>query len=54
MSGMKPPHVRILFGASTQLGPGKALIIEAIERSGSISAAARELRMSYRRCWMLV
>lgn len=36
------------------MGPGKADLLEAIERTGSISAAARELGMSYRRSWMLV
>jgi len=36
------------------LGPGKVDLIEAIERSGSISAAAREMGMSYRRAWLLV
>jgi molybdate transport system regulatory protein len=51
---MRPPQIRILFGEATKLGPGKVRIIEAIERTGSISAAARELNMSYRRCWILV
>ena len=36
------------------MGPGKADLLEAIERSGSISAAARALGMSYRRAWLLV
>ncbi len=36
------------------MGPGKADLLEAIARHGSISAAAREMRMSYRRAWMLV
>ena len=41
-------------GADTALGPGKVALMEAIGRSGSISADARELGMSYRRAWMLV
>lgn len=36
------------------LGPGKVDLIEAIDRTGSISGAGRELGMSYRRAWMLV
>jgi molybdate transport repressor ModE-like protein len=36
------------------LGPGKIDLLEAIARKGSISAAAREMDMSYRRAWLLV
>ncbi len=36
------------------MGPGKADLLAAIEATGSISAAARELGMSYKRCWDLV
>ena len=36
------------------MGPGKASLLEAIDRTGSISAAARDLEMSYRRAWLLV
>ena len=48
------PRVRIAMGEGLILGPGKVDLIEAIERSGSISAAAREMGMSYRRAWLLV
>lgn len=54
MMQSKKPSIRILFGASTSLGPGKVALLEAIGRSGSISAAAREMEMSYRRAWLLV
>ncbi|MDP6786721.1 MAG: LysR family transcriptional regulator [Rhodospirillales bacterium] len=47
-------RLRILIGAATSLGPGKADLLEAIVRSGSISAAARAMGMSYRRAWLLV
>lgn len=47
-------QVRILFGSVYPLGPGKASLIEAVGRTGSISAAARELGMSYRRAWQLI
>ena len=36
------------------MGPGKADLLEAIARTGSISAAGRDLGMSYRRAWLLV
>ncbi|MCW5625533.1 MAG: winged helix-turn-helix domain-containing protein [Burkholderiales bacterium] len=36
------------------MGPGKAELLRAIERTGSISGAARDLDMSYRRAWLLV
>lgn len=46
-------RVRILLGGATSLGPGKAALLAAIEETGSISAAARKLAMSYRRAWLL-
>ena len=36
------------------MGPGKADLLAAIAATGSISAAARALGMSYKRCWDLV
>jgi len=48
------PRVRILIGAATALGPGKVGLLEAIHHHGSISKAAREMGMSYRRAWLLV
>jgi molybdate transport system regulatory protein len=36
------------------IGPGKVALLEAIARTGSITAAARTLGMSYRRAWLLV
>src|SRR5262245_9723195 len=43
------PRVRILIGDGMVLGPGKVDLLEAIGRTGSISAAGRALGMSYRR-----
>lgn len=56
MAAHKPskPRVRILIGAATALGPGKVDLLEAISKTGSISAAARAMGMSYRRAWQLV
>lgn len=51
---MSRPRLRILLGAAIALGPGKADLLEAIGQSGSISAAARAMGMSYRRAWQLV
>ncbi len=48
------PRLRIAMGKGLILGPGKVDLLEAIERKGSISAAAREMSMSYRRAWLLV
>jgi molybdate transport system regulatory protein len=48
------PRLRIAMGKGLILGPGKVDLLEAIERKGSISAAAREMDMSYRRAWLLV
>ena len=36
------------------MGPGKAELVERIAETGSISAAARAMGMSYRRAWQLV
>ena len=47
-------QVRILVDATIAIGPGKAQLLEAIGRHGSISAAAREMGMSYTRAWSLV
>jgi len=48
------PRWRISRGDRIALGPGKADLLEAIERTRAISRAAAELEMSYRRAWMLV
>src|SRR5690606_18294355 len=48
------PRLRVLFNELTALGPGRAELMERIARTGSISAAAREMDMSYRRAWLLV
>lgn len=46
--------LRALNGAEIAIGPGKADLLEAIGRTGSISAAGRALGLSYRRAWLLV
>jgi len=47
-------RLRISKGHDIAVGPGKIDLLEAIDKTGSISAAARSLGMSYRRAWLLV
>src|SRR6187551_3499225 len=52
---MKPhAHIRLDFSGTCSLGPGKISQLEGVERTGSLSAAARALGMSYRRAWLLL
>ena len=58
LSGADKRHaaltVRVDFGAWGYLGPGKVALMELISKHGSISAAGKEMGMSYRRAWLLV
>lgn len=45
---------RIMSGDLIALGPGKVDLLESIGREGSISQAARERHLSYRRAWNMV
>jgi molybdate transport system regulatory protein len=46
--------IRLDLACGARIGPGKVALLEAIGRCGSISAAGRALKMSYRRAWKLV
>ncbi|MEO1910678.1 MAG: winged helix-turn-helix domain-containing protein [Paracoccus sp. (in: a-proteobacteria)] len=46
--------LRLEYDSPLILGPGKAELLSRIARLGSISAAAREMGMSYKRAWTLV
>jgi molybdate transport system regulatory protein len=46
--------IRLDLTSGDRIGPGKIALLEAIRTTGSISAAARQLGMSYRRAWLLV
>ena len=46
--------LRVLAADTPAMGPGKARLIALIDATGSISAAARKMGMSYRRAWQLV
>jgi molybdate transport system regulatory protein len=45
---------RVDFGNDRSIGVGKIELLECIARAGSLSQAARDLGMSYRRAWLLV
>ena len=45
---------RVDFGNRCSVGIGKIELLEGIARTGSLSQAAREMRMSYRRAWLLL
>jgi molybdate transport system regulatory protein len=46
--------LRMMCGQEIAMGPGKADLLDAVAQTGSISAAARAMGMSYRRAWLLV
>jgi molybdate transport system regulatory protein len=48
------PRLRVVVGKNIAFGPGKADLLQAIEKSGSITKAAEELGMSYMRAWTLI
>ena len=47
-------HLRVTLGSGFSLGPGKADLLEGIRETGSIAAAGRRMKMSYKRAWTLV
>ena len=47
-------RLRVVFDGGFMMGPGKADLLEHIARTGSISAAGRAMKMSYKRAWSLV
>ena len=53
-SGIVGVRLRVDIAADCSIGPGKIALLEQIERSGSLSQAARVLKMSYRRAWLLL
>jgi molybdate transport system regulatory protein len=46
--------LRVMYGTEIAIGPGKVELLQAIAETGSISASAKRLGMSYRRAWLLV
>ena len=52
------PKVRFRLRVTTDeeiaIGPGKISLLEAIGETGSLTAAAKRIEMSYRRAWLLL
>jgi molybdate transport system regulatory protein len=46
--------VSIVFESGARIGPGKAKLLQSVRDTGSISGAARAMRMSYKRAWTLL
>lgn len=47
-------RMRVTVGDVIAIGPGKIALLEALDETGSITAAAKSLDMSYRRAWLLI
>ena len=47
-------RLRIYLRSDFAIGPGKADLLEGIRDTGSIAAAGRRMKMSYKRAWYLV
>lgn len=45
---------RLYLGGELSLGPGKIDLLRKVGECGSISAAARELGVPYKRAWLLI
>jgi molybdate transport system regulatory protein len=48
------PRIRVLHGGEIAMGPGKAELLTRIAETGSLSEAARRMKMSYMKAWLLV
>jgi molybdate transport system regulatory protein len=46
--------LRLYLKPGVPLGPGKIQLLESVRDYGSITGAARAMRMSYRNAWILV
>jgi molybdate transport system regulatory protein len=45
---------RIYLGPELMVGPGKIALLKGVRETASISAAARQLGMNYKRAWYLL
>jgi molybdate transport system regulatory protein len=52
--GMARVRISIVFESGARIGPGKVALLESIRDTGSISADARDMGMSYKRAWTLL
>lgn len=53
-SGRLKLKAQLMVGEEIAFGPGKADLLDAIRAAGSISGAARHMKLSYRRAWLMV
>jgi molybdate transport system regulatory protein len=44
----------LILESGARIGPGKVTLLESVRDTGSISAAARSMRMDYKRAWLLI
>ncbi|MGM9516217.1 winged helix-turn-helix domain-containing protein [Roseateles sp. DB2] len=57
MKAAKPQlrlRMRVTVDDTIAVGPGKIALLEALDETRSITAAAKALGMSYRRAWALI
>ncbi len=47
-------RIWIEVGNNVLLGEGRVRLLKAIEKTGSLSKAAKSLKMSYKKAWILV
>ncbi|MBD8891471.1 winged helix-turn-helix domain-containing protein [Roseibium litorale] len=47
-------RLRIVLAPGVAFGPGKADLLQGIAETGSLSAAGKRLKMSYKRAWSLI
>ena len=47
-------HLRVTLSETAYIGPGRADLLELIDKTGSISGAGKAMGMSYKRAWGLV
>lgn len=48
------PRLRVMLGAEIALGPGRVDLLELIQETGSLRAAAERMGLSYMRAWQLI
>lgn len=55
-TGKASAHLKLQidFPGGVRLGPGKVELLEAIDRAGSLSRAAEDMKISYRRAWLFM
>lgn len=47
-------RLRVVIAPDVAIGPGKADLLQGIRETGSIAAAGRRMKMSYKRAWLLI